>query len=98
MFASVTVNVGSWLSIRLSIIKNLLDQVKIRLTSQSINGIFRVLQKLLKYFNGTLILTFFVPSFSVLSAIFALNLNEALLMLSVGKLVIEPLSKNASSP
>ena len=38
------------------------DHVKIRFVSQLINGIFTVLQKLLKYFNGTTILT----SFSVL--------------------------------
>ena len=31
------------------------DQVKIKDTSQLINGIFKVLQKLLKYFNGTAI-------------------------------------------
>ena len=37
-----------------------LDQVKSRLISQLINGISRVLQELLKYFNGTAILTFFV--------------------------------------
>ena len=38
------------------------DHVKIRFISQLINGIFSVLQKLLKYFNGTTIST----SFSVL--------------------------------
>ena len=52
--------------------------MRVRLISKLINGISRVLQKVLKYFNGTLILTFFVPSFSVLPAIFTLNLNEAL--------------------
>ena len=36
------------------------DHVKIRLTSQLINGISRVLQKLLKYFNGTIISASFV--------------------------------------
>ena len=44
------VNVGSWTAIGLSVIKHLLDQVRIRLISQLINGISRVLQKLLKYF------------------------------------------------
>ena len=34
--------------------------VKKRLTSQLFNDISRVLQKLLKYFNGTIILTSFV--------------------------------------
>ena len=38
------------------------DHVKIRLTSQLIRSISKVLQKLLKYFSGTIISTFFVPS------------------------------------
>ena len=41
-------------------ITHFLDQVKSRLISQLINGISRVVQKLLKYFNGTAILTSFV--------------------------------------
>ena len=41
-------------------ITHFLDQVKFRLISQLINGISRVVQKLLKYFNGTAILTSFV--------------------------------------
>ena len=75
----------------------LVDQFRRRLISQLINGISRVLQKLLKYFNGALILTFFVPSFSLLSAIFVLNLNEALLSSLAGKSAIAPLSENGSS-
>ena len=55
-----------------------------------------MLQKLLKYFNGTLILIFFVP-FPVLPTIFVLNLNEALLLLLARKSSIAPLSKNGSS-
>ena len=51
-----------------------------RLTLLLINGISRVLQKLLKYFNGTIVSTYFVPLFSVLSPIFCLNLNELLLL------------------
>ena len=75
----------------------MLDQVKIRLISKLINGISKVLQKLLKYFNGTLTLTFFVPSFYVLPAIFVWHLNEALLLLSAGKSAIAPLAfKNGS--
>ena len=35
------------------------DYVKMGLTSQLINRISRVLQKLLNFFNGTIILTFF---------------------------------------
>ena len=55
------------------------DQAKIRLISQLINGISRVLQKLIKCLNGTIIWTAFVPSFPVECVIFCLNLNEALL-------------------
>ena len=40
---------------RKSIAKQFADQVRIRLISQLINDISRVLQRLLKYFNGTLI-------------------------------------------
>ena len=54
------------------------DQVKIRLISQLINDISRFLQKLLKFFNGTIILTAFVTLFPVESVIF-FYLNEALL-------------------
>ena len=82
------------MAIGASIIKHGADQVRIRLISQIINGIWRVLKKLLKHLNGTLILTFFVPSFPVLPAIFALlkqNLNEPLLLLSGGKSAIAPL-------
>ena len=45
--------------------------------SQLINSISRVLQKLLKNFNGTAILTFFVfPSTGVFSVILVLYLND----------------------
>ena len=58
------------------------DHVKIRLTSQLIKGISKVLQKLLKYFNGTITSTSFVPSFPVWSVIFTLNLNESVVLSS----------------
>ena len=63
-----------------------LDHVEIRLTSQLINGISRVLQKLLKYFNGTIISTFFVfLLLGVFPVIFTLNLNDSEFgMLSLG--------------
>ena len=62
---------------------------------QLINGISRVLQKLLKYFNGTAISTYFeLPSSGVLPVIFALNLNDAL---SLGKLTMLPLLSKAGS-
>ena len=49
------------------------DHVKIRLTSQLINGISRVLQKLLKYVNGTIISTSFVlPLSGVFPVIFSM--------------------------
>ena len=52
--------------------------VKIRLTSQLINGISRVLQKLLKYFNGTIISTSFaLPAAGVFPLIFTLDLNHS---------------------
>ena len=50
-----------------------------RLNSQLINAILIILQKLLKYFNGAIILTAFLPLFLVKSVIFCLYLNEALL-------------------
>ena len=43
-------------------------EVRIRLSSQSINNISSVLQKLLRYFNGATVLTSFVPSIVVCSA------------------------------
>ena len=47
-----------------------------RLDSQLINGISRVLQNLLKYFNGTIISTSFVlPLAGVFPVIFILDLN-----------------------
>ena len=39
----------------------------------------------------------FVPSFCALPAIFVLNLNEALLLLSAGKSIIAPLAFKAGS-
>ena len=52
--------------------------VKIRLTSQLINGISRVLQKLLKYFNGTIIsASLALPLARVFPVIFTLNSNDS---------------------
>ena len=48
------------------------------LISQLIRGIPRVLQKLLKYFNDTAILTSYVlPAAEYFSAIFLLDLNDS---------------------
>ena len=49
------------------------DHVKMRLTSQLINVFSRVLQKMLKYFNGT---TFVLPSAGVFPVIFSLDLDN----------------------
>ena len=52
------------------------DQVRMRSISQLISGISRVLQKLLKYFDGTAISTSLVlPAAGVLPAILTLDLN-----------------------
>ena len=67
-------------------ITQFLDQGKIRLTSQLINSISRVLQKLLKYFNGTIISTSLVLlSAGVFPVIVILDLNDSdRVMLSLG--------------
>ena len=81
----------------LAIIKQFADQVRTRLISQSINCISRVLHKLLRYFNGTIVSTSFVQSFLVRPVIFCLNLKEAPL-LSSGKSMILSALVNADSP
>ena len=67
-FASVIVN----LPVPAELVITQVDyHVKMRLTSQLINGISRVLQKLLKYFNGKTISTCFVlPSAGLFPVIF----------------------------
>ena len=55
----------------------LADQVKIVLTSQLIKDISRVPQKLLKYFNGTIISTFIIPLLSVWPVNFVSKSNES---------------------
>ena len=59
-----------------------------RLISQLTNGISIVLQKLLRYFNGTISSTSFVPQFPicpVCPVCCCLNLKEILLLLLAGK-------------
>ena len=52
--------------------------IKKRLTSQLINGISRVLQKLLKYFNGTIIsISLALPLAGVFPVIFTLDSNDS---------------------
>ena len=52
------------------------DQVRIRLISQLSKGTSRVLQKLLKYFNGTAIFAFIILALLVLSKDFYSNLDN----------------------
>ena len=60
------------------VITQLDDHVKIRLTLPLINGISRVLQKLHKCFNGTIISTSFVlPLLRVFPIIFTFHLNDS---------------------
>ena len=76
-----------------TITKQFADQVRMRLISQLINSISNVLQKQFKYFNDTIISTFYVASFSILPVDFSLTLNETLLLLlllSAAKSLISP--------
>ena len=60
------------------VITQSLGHAKRSSNSQFINGISRVLQKLLKYFNGTIISTCFVfPLAGVFPVIFTLYLNDS---------------------
>ena len=68
-----------------------------KLISQLIKSISRAVQKLIRYFNGNVIETLFIPAAPVLLAIFCLNLNETLLLLSSGKSIIASLASKASS-
>ena len=52
------------------------EQFKSRVTSQFINRISRVLQKLLKYFHGTTIFTSAIPLLLVLLAILDSHLKD----------------------
>ena len=53
------------------------DQVRIRLISQLIRNISRVLQKLLQYFDGTSISYLNLPPVVLLTVIFAINLKDS---------------------
>ena len=71
--------------------KYLADQVRIKLISQLFNDISRVFQKLLIILMVPS-LTSFLALFPILTAIFVLDLNEALLLLSTGKSAKAPLA------
>ena len=98
-FVSVIVSVGSWFAAVSATNKQFFDQVNMRLISQcSSSSMFNVhissvLQKLLRYFDGTIISTSFKPLFILSPVIFSLNLNKILLLLSAGKSIILLLSK-----
>ena len=97
IFVSVIADVVFWFAAALDITQ-FEEQVGMTLISQLFNSISRVFQKLLKYFNATIIWTVFIPSFPV-EPIFCcccccLNLNETLLQ---GKLATPPASVQAGS-
>ena len=71
---------------------HLSDQVKMRLISELIKGISRILQKFLKYLNSIIISTLFLLPAADLPVIFCLNLNKALLLLAIEKLTTAPAS------
>ena len=62
-----------------------------------IEGISIVLQKLLRYFNGTFVSTLFVPLLPVSPVIFYLILNESVVRLSALKAVIALVAAKAGS-
>ena len=76
------------------IITEFLDQVKISSISQLIKGISRVLQKLLRYFSGTIISTLIIPSLLVWPVNLFLKLNESVLLAPL-KATIFPLPYTA---
>ena len=54
------------------------EHIIMRLISQLFNGISRVFQKVLKYFNGSIIsMSFVLPSAGVFSAVFILDWNDS---------------------
>ena len=74
-FVSVILNFVSRVAEEITQVR---DHVKIRLTSQLINGTSRVLQKLLKHFNGTIISIFFaLPTWGIFLVIFNLDLKDS---------------------
>ena len=82
-------NVGIWLVTSVEIITQPADHVKIRSNSQLIKSNSRVLQKLLRYFNGTIISTSIIPSLLVWPVIFVLKLNESVALAPL-KLTVFP--------
>ena len=76
-FVSITVNVAPSFAAAVKTITQFADQVRIRLISQVIKRILRILQKLLKYFNGKTFSAFFVALPSVWLVILSLKWSES---------------------
>ena len=71
------------------------DHVIIRLISKVVKGISRVLQKLLKYFNGTAILTSFVlPAAGFFLCYFYIKFKQCTITRKIRTILL--LSKNGS--
>ena len=69
--------IGKVVTLSPSEIAQFADQVTIRLISQLIKSISRVLQKLLNYFNGTANFSFIMRTLLVLSKKFNLYFNDS---------------------
>ena len=69
--------IGKVVTLSPSEITQFADQVTIRLISQLIKSISRVLQKLLNYFNGTANFSFIMRTLLVLSKKFNLYFNDS---------------------
>ena len=96
-FVSVVQNVASWTATAVDIITQFLDQFRSKLILQLIKDFSRVYQKLLKYFNGTIVSASFVPLLPVWPVIFSLLLNESVIESAALKLTIVPLASEAGS-
>ena len=62
------------------------NQVRMRWISQLIKNILSMLQKLLKYFDCTIVLAFFVQLFSFSLDLSCLNFNETLSSINLTKM------------
>ena len=80
--------VAPWFAASVETVKQFAAQFKRRLISQLITDILIVLKQLLKYFNGTIISTFLVPSSRVWPFMFSLKLNESVRLPSSKSIVL----------
>ena len=87
-FKSVILSSGTWFAAVPAAIIHYSDHFTWRLISQLIDSILHVVQKLHRYFNGTIISIIFIPSFLSFPAICCLNLNNILLLLLAIKSII----------